>query len=191
VWNAWKGKLLEDLFRLTRRLLRGETDYASSWIAAKKDEALRIFRQYVPEEGPPRGPVETSRRQLLPALRGGGDRLAHARSLGESTPDKPIVRARLSPVGEGLQVLVYAPDEPGLFARITSFFERLQFDVVAAKIYTTEHGFRARQLPGAAEGARRRALPRDQPEGRDEARRAYRHPRPDRSARPRAVSRAG
>jgi [protein-PII] uridylyltransferase len=51
VWNAWKGKLLEDLFRLTRRLLRGETDYASSWIAAKKQEALRIFRQYVPEEG--------------------------------------------------------------------------------------------------------------------------------------------
>ena len=66
----------------------------------------------------------------------------HTRVLwAKSTPEKPIVRARLSPVGEGLQVLVYAPDEPGLFARITSFFERLQFDVVAAKIYTTEHGF--------------------------------------------------
>src|SRR6202158_1704550 len=51
VWNAWKGKLLEDLFRLTRRLLRGETDYAASWIAAKKEEALRIFRQYVPALG--------------------------------------------------------------------------------------------------------------------------------------------
>jgi [protein-PII] uridylyltransferase len=56
-------------------------------------------------------------------------------------PDKPIVRARLSPVGEGLQVLVYAPDQPGLFARITGFFERMQFDVAAAKIYTTQHGF--------------------------------------------------
>jgi [protein-PII] uridylyltransferase len=44
-------------------------------------------------------------------------------------------------VGEGLQVLVYAPDQPGLFARITGFFERLQFDVAAAKIYTTQHGF--------------------------------------------------
>ncbi len=51
------------------------------------------------------------------------------------------MRARLSPVGEGLQVLVYAPDEPGLFARITSFFERMQFDVAAARIYTTQHGF--------------------------------------------------
>jgi [protein-PII] uridylyltransferase len=43
-------------------------------------------------------------------------------------------------VGEGLQVLVYAPDQPGLFARITGFFERMQFDVAAAKIYTTQQG---------------------------------------------------
>jgi len=66
----------------------------------------------------------------------------HTRTLwARVAPDKPIVRARLSPVGEGLQVLVYAPDQPGLFARITSFFERMQFDVAAAKIYTTQHGF--------------------------------------------------
>ncbi|MGZ5062422.1 MAG: ACT domain-containing protein, partial [Usitatibacter sp.] len=66
----------------------------------------------------------------------------HTRTLwSRVTPEKPIVRARLSPVGEGLQVLVYAPDQPGLFARITGFFERLQFDVAAAKIYTTQHGF--------------------------------------------------
>jgi [protein-PII] uridylyltransferase len=36
---------------------------------------------------------------------------------------------------------VYAPDQPGLVARITGFFERMQFDVAAAKIYTTQHGF--------------------------------------------------
>jgi [protein-PII] uridylyltransferase len=38
-------------------------------------------------------------------------------------------------------VLVYAPDQPGLFARITSFFERIKLDVAAAKIYTTQDGF--------------------------------------------------
>ena len=50
VWNAWKGKLLEDLFRATRRLLLGETASAS-WVADKKEAALRIFTQYVPEPG--------------------------------------------------------------------------------------------------------------------------------------------
>jgi [protein-PII] uridylyltransferase len=141
VWNAWKGKLLEDLFRYTRRLLRGETDYAASWIAAKKDEALRIFRQYVPEAGKHEGlwkHLDDNYFQRFEAAEIGW----HTRTLwNKATPEKPLVRARLSPVGEGLQVLVYAPDQPGLFARITSFFERMQFDVVAAKIYTTQHGF--------------------------------------------------
>jgi [protein-PII] uridylyltransferase len=141
VWNAWKGKLLEDLFRHTRRVLRGETDYAASWIAAKKDEALRIFRQYVPEPGRHEAlwnSVDDNYFQRFEANEIGW----HTRTLwNRATPDKPIVRARLSPVGEGLQVLVYAPDQPGLFARITGFFERMQFDVAAAKIYTTQHGF--------------------------------------------------
>jgi [protein-PII] uridylyltransferase len=141
VWNAWKGKLLEDLFRYTRRVLRGETDYAGSWIAAKKEEGLRIFRQYVPEPGRHEAlwqRLDDNYFQRFEANEIGW----HTRTLwNRLTPEKPIVRARLSPVGEGLQVLVYAPDQPGLFARITGFFERMQFDVAAAKIYTTQHGF--------------------------------------------------
>lgn len=141
VWNAWKGKLLEDLFRLTRRLLRGETDYAASWIASKKEEALRIFRQYVPQPGRHETlwkSLDDNYFQRFEATEIGW----HTRTLwSRATPDGPIVRARLSPVGEGLQVLVYAPDRPGLFARITSFFERMQLDVASAKIYTTQHGF--------------------------------------------------
>jgi [protein-PII] uridylyltransferase len=141
VWNAWKGKLLEDLFILTRRLLRGETDYAASWIAAKKEEALRIFRQYVPQPGREEAlwrHLDDNYFQRFEATEIGW----HTRTLwSRVAPEKPIVRARLSPVGEGLQVLVYAPDQPGLFARITGFFERMQLDVAAAKIYTTQHGF--------------------------------------------------
>jgi [protein-PII] uridylyltransferase len=141
VWNAWKGKLLEDLFRYTRRVLRGETDYAGSWIAAKKEEGLRIFRQYVPEPGRHEALWERLDENYFQRFEA-NEIGWHTRMLwNKLTPDKPIVRARLSPVGEGLQVLVYAPDQPGLFARITGFFERLQFDVAAAKIYTTRHGF--------------------------------------------------
>jgi len=36
-------------------------------------------------------------------------------------PGAPIVKARLSRAGEGLQVLVYCPDQRGLFARICDF----------------------------------------------------------------------
>jgi [protein-PII] uridylyltransferase len=140
VWNAWKGKLLEDLFRLTLRVLRGDTDIAS-FVAAKRDEALRIFRQYVPEPG--REEALWSHLDDAYFRRFEANEIGwHTRTLwSRATPDKPIVRARLSPVGEGLQVLVYCPDQPGIFARITGFFERQKLNVVAARIYTTRHGF--------------------------------------------------
>jgi [protein-PII] uridylyltransferase len=141
VWNAWKGKLLEDLFRVTRRVLRGETDYAASWVQSKKDEALKTFTQYVPQPGKHEGLWKHLDENYFQRFE--ANEIAwHTRTLwSRVTPDKPIVRARLSPVGEGLQILVYAPDQPGLFARITGFFERMQFDIAAAKIYTTQHGF--------------------------------------------------
>jgi [protein-PII] uridylyltransferase len=140
VWNAWKGKLLEDLFRATRRLLLGETDSAS-WVADKKEEALRIFTQYVPEPG--RHDAFWKNLDDHYFQRFEDSEIAwHTRTLwARTSPEKPIVRARLSSVGEGLQVLVYAPDQPGLFARITGFFESLHLDIAAAKIYTTRHGF--------------------------------------------------
>ncbi|HUL96049.1 MAG TPA: [protein-PII] uridylyltransferase [Usitatibacter sp.] len=141
VWNAWKGKLLEDLFRSTRRILRGELDYAASAIVAKKAEALRIFRGYVPVAGKHEALWATLDDNYFQRFEV-AEIAWHTRTLwSRVAPDKPIVRARLSPVGEGLQVLVYAPDQPGLFARITSFFERNQMDVAAAKIYTTQQGF--------------------------------------------------
>jgi [protein-PII] uridylyltransferase len=52
----------------------------------------------------------------------------------------PIVRARLSPIGEGLQVLIYTPDIPDLFTRICGYFERHNFSIWDAKIHTTNSG---------------------------------------------------
>jgi [protein-PII] uridylyltransferase len=53
----------------------------------------------------------------------------------------PVVKTRLSRIGEGLQVLVYGPDQPYLFVHICSFFERLHYNIMEAKIYTTQHGY--------------------------------------------------
>ncbi len=65
----------------------------------------------------------------------------HTRMLaGQPQPGKPVVKARLSPGGEGVQVLIYSVDKPRLFVRICRFFERTSFDIVDAKIYTTAHG---------------------------------------------------
>ena len=72
-----------------------------------------------------------------------GDIAWHARSLSRhvGTAKVPVVRARLSPVGEGLQVLVYTPDQPDLFARICGYFDQAGFSILDAKIHTTSNGY--------------------------------------------------
>jgi [protein-PII] uridylyltransferase len=66
----------------------------------------------------------------------------HARSLWRhvETPT-PIVRARPSPLGEGLQVLLFSPDRSDLFARICGYFDSAGFSIQDAKIHTTHAGY--------------------------------------------------
>jgi len=141
VWNAWKGKLLEDLFHLTRRLLRGEKTSLEGDLQARQEEALAKLRLYaVPGHAHEKlwARLDTSY-----FLRHDPQEIAwHARMLClRVDTEKPVVKARLSPAGEGLQVLVYTPDQPELFARICAFFDGISYDIHEAKICTTRHGY--------------------------------------------------
>ena len=53
---------------------------------------------------------------------------------------RAIVRARLSLAGEGLEVLVYAPDGADLFARICGYFDRAGFSILDARVHTARNG---------------------------------------------------
>jgi len=141
VWNAWKAKLLESLFWATRRLLSGDRLSLASSLQARQDEARAKLRLYaVPDNA-----QEKLWAQLEDAyfLRHEPQEIAwHTRRLyyRVNTPE-PVVKARLSPAGEGLQVMIYVPDQKELFARICSFFEHISYDIFEAKIYTTRHGY--------------------------------------------------
>ena len=66
----------------------------------------------------------------------------HTRSLLDRVDSPvPVVRARLSPLGEGLQVLVYAPDRPDLFARTCGYFDGAGFNILDAKVHTTRSAY--------------------------------------------------
>ncbi len=141
VWNAWKAKLLEDLFHGTRRLLAGEPGEHHDGQRARQQEATATLLLYaIPENA-----YREFWRQLDTGyfLRHEPQEIAwHTRHLyyRADTP-LPVVRARLSPVGEGLQVMVYVADQKELFSRICSFFESISFDIFEAKIHTTQHGY--------------------------------------------------
>ncbi len=141
VWNAWKGKLLEDLFRLAQRLLQGGRLEADQYIQTEQDEARRLLRLY----GLSDKVQDPFWRHLdVPYfLRHEAQEIAwHTRLLHYRVDsDQPVVKARLSPAGEGLQVMIYVIDQRDLFARICGYFGSIQFNIVDAKIYTTRHGY--------------------------------------------------
>jgi [protein-PII] uridylyltransferase len=141
VWNAWKGKLLEDLYRLTLRALGGARPNMDAEIESRKQEArhtLNLHSLLPGTEVPLWNTLELSYFVRHDA----GDIAWHARALFRHVESKePVVRARLSSLGEGLQVLVYAPDRPDLFARICGYFDSAGFNILDAKIHTTRAGY--------------------------------------------------
>lgn len=161
VWNAWKGKLLEDLYKLTVRTLGGRAPDPGAVIESRKRQALiQLALASEPQDSHKRlwdtlevsyfmrhdaGEIAWHTRQLARhAVRPVATKKEAAGAGGESAGAvktfEPIVRARLSPVGEGLQVLVYAADQPDLFARICGYFDRAGFSILDAKIHTTRNG---------------------------------------------------
>jgi [protein-PII] uridylyltransferase len=141
VWNGWKAKLLEDLFRATRRALTGEPLERDAALAEKQAEAQRLLRLYALSDTV----HERLWAQLDTAyfLRHDAQEIAwQTRTLHYrvDTP-QPVVKARLAPFGEGLQVMIYTPDREGLFARICGYFERAGFNIAEAKVHTTRHRY--------------------------------------------------
>jgi len=139
VWNAWKAKLIEDLFRQTRRFM--SNGQAADLLGEKRREAIQSLNLYA---------ITPETYQLLWAqldeeyfLEHDSEEIAwQTRLLAFSVNTlTPIVKSRLSRAGEGLQVMVYSPDQQGLFARICDFFARMNFTIVEAKIHTTHHGY--------------------------------------------------
>jgi len=141
VWNAWKGKLLEDLYRITLRALGGAPINLDAEIETRKQEArqaLALLSQLPGTEEPLWKTLAVS----YFARHDGAELAWHARSLWRHVETaEPVVRARPSPIGEGLQVLVYAPDQPDLFARICGYFDTAGFSILDAKVHTTRKGY--------------------------------------------------
>jgi [protein-PII] uridylyltransferase len=143
VWNAWKAKLLEDLFHATQARLAGHAAPRAldDSLEARRNEAIRQLRLYAVSDA-----AEQALWRKLDSVyfqRHSADEIAwHARQLYfrvEGT--EPVVRARLSRAGVGLQVMIYVPDQKALFARICSFFGNARLSILDAKVYTTRHGY--------------------------------------------------
>ncbi|MDP2096522.1 MAG: HD domain-containing protein, partial [Hydrogenophaga sp.] len=176
VWNAWKGKLLEDLYRYTLRALGGRAPDPGAVIEGRKREALSMlalhalphlahkalwdtldvsyFMRHQADEiawhtrvltkqlavAASQNHNQITTQQARAAAKRPAAPEGEAHTGGDAPAEHCIVRARLSPEGEGLQVLVYAPDQHDLFARICGYFDTSGFSILDARIHTTQNG---------------------------------------------------
>ncbi len=141
VWNGWKGKLLEDLFFATRRLLRGATPQQALGLDDRQENARRLLRYHGLRPG-----VEEPFWAELDAvyfMRHSAEEIAwHTRLLYyRHETSEPVASARVPEGEEGLQVMVFTRDRKDLFARLTGFFGHMGFTILDAKIHTTRHGY--------------------------------------------------
>ncbi len=141
VWNAWKGKLLEDLYRATLAVLGGAQSDTHAELKSRQEAALALLRL---ETVPP-----TAHDTLWKELDVGYFLRHDAADIAWQTrmlyrhvhTNTVIVRARPSLIGDALQVLVYLRDRTDLFAGICAHFDRNGLSVLDARVTTTRHGY--------------------------------------------------
>jgi len=143
VWNTWKGQLLEQLFRSTCRTLLsgGQAPVKQGLIEERQQQALGLLRYFALPDT-----VQERLWKQLDAvyfLRHSAEEIAwHTRALHYRTRiEEPVVKARVNPQGEGLEVMIYTRDQRDLFGRVVGFFSRAGYTIVDAKIHTTRHGY--------------------------------------------------
>jgi len=141
VWTSWKGKLLEDLFRMTRRRLGGDALPANAVLERRTAEARRILDLYAISALA----HEPLWRELdvVYFMRNSAREIAwHTRTLlAHVNTNGAIVRSRLSSTGDAVEVLIYLRDRKDLFARVCGYFDSRSLSILDARIHTTRHGY--------------------------------------------------
>ncbi|OOX25279.1 bifunctional uridylyltransferase/uridylyl-removing protein [Xanthomonas campestris pv. azadirachtae] len=142
LWNAWKDRLLADLYFAARRALREGLEHPPS-----REERLREARESARTLMQAQGHDDvTIDRQFagMPDenfLRFRPEQLAwQAASLIEVEIGQTLVKARRAvPDKDALEVFVYSPDRDGLFAAIVATLDRKGYGIHRARVLDAPH----------------------------------------------------
>ena len=157
VWNAWKDKLLADLYRATMHVLEGKRQHPRATIIkdrqakvrellmkqgiASKDylvQADALWRHFNPEYfiRHDAATIAWHTQNIVSAqLRRGDSNDAQAQT--------PLVASQhyvLNSVDNSVQLMIYTVDKPDLFTRICAAIQQRGYSIFDATIYTSAQG---------------------------------------------------
>ncbi|HXO99779.1 MAG TPA: ACT domain-containing protein, partial [Luteibacter sp.] len=142
LWNAWKDRLLADLYTATRFALRSDLtppghsevrvrecrERAMGMLAAEQmstDDVARVWAEF-PDTSFLRHRPEQIAWQTAAIVR------AHGAT--------PLVEVHPFSVRGSTELFIYTPDRDGLFATVTAVLDRLRFSVVEARVLVSRTG---------------------------------------------------
>ena len=139
LWNAWKDRLLADLYTATRYALRSDAELprdAAASIAECREAALDLLAM----EGFARDAVEAVWRDFPERsfLRHRPEQVAwQTAAILRAGGALPLVEVHPFSVRGSTELFVYAPDRDGLFASITAMLDRMHFSVMEARVLSS------------------------------------------------------
>lgn len=142
LWNAWKDRLLADLYTATRYALRSDAELprdASASIAECRASALALLAS----EGFAAEAVETVWRDFPERsfLRHRPEQVAwQTAAILRADKALPLVEVHPFSVRGSTELFVYAPDRDGLFASVTAMLDRMHFSVMEARVLSSPSG---------------------------------------------------
>lgn len=143
LWNAWKDRLLADLYTATRLALRRGLEHPLA-AEARMDEVRAAAREVLRAEGLDDAAIDAlfARMPDTGFLRGRPGSIAwQALALREAAPGATVVRARpLVQHAGALEVFVLSPDRDGLFAAIVATLDRLGLAIQQARLLVGPDG---------------------------------------------------
>ncbi len=142
VWSEWKGRLLANLYTATSRRLRTGLSGAQAVterIEARKEAIRKLVSRRVGKENLERLWSQLGNEYFL--RNGPGSSAWHAEILtAASALDLPLVTARPRKDLGAFQILVLAPDSEELLPRLTGGLDKLNLNILDARIHPTRTG---------------------------------------------------
>ncbi|WP_267113907.1 [protein-PII] uridylyltransferase [Xanthomonas sacchari] len=143
LWNAWKDRLLADLYFAARRALREGLEHPLP-VAERLQEAREAARALMHIQGHDDAIIDRQFAGMPDEsfLRFRPEQLAwQATSLMEVELGGTLVKVRpVTPDDAALEVFVYSPDRDGLFAAIVMTLDRLGYGIHRARVLDAPHG---------------------------------------------------
>ncbi|WP_233843281.1 [protein-PII] uridylyltransferase [Dyella sp. 2HG41-7] len=142
LWNAWKDRLLADLYTATRYALRRDakpSPGAATRAQTCREEAMTML---IAEGHEPQAVAQVwDTFPMVSFLRHRPEQVAWQTSeILRGDGKLPLIAVNPLSVRGSTELFVYAPDRDGLFANVTAMLDRLHFSVMEARVLSSPDG---------------------------------------------------